>query len=30
MCRDVQVLGIETFMKYFLGIVGILMFCDFS
>ena len=30
MCRNVRVLGIESFMRHFLGIVGILMFCDFS
>ena len=29
-CRDVQVLGIRRIVRYFLGIVGILGFCDFS
>ena len=28
MCRDVRVLGIESFVRYFLGIVGILGFWD--
>ena len=26
MCRDVRILGIEIFMRYFFGIVGILGF----
>ena len=29
MCRDVRVLGIESFVRYFLNIVDILGFCDF-
>ena len=29
MCRDVRVLKIESFMRYFLGSVGIIGFCDF-
>ena len=29
MCKDVRVWEIESFIKYFLGIVGILGFCDF-
>ena len=29
MCRDVRVLEIESFMRCFLGIVGILGFYDF-
>ena len=29
MRKDVRVLGIESFVRYFLGIVGILEFCDF-
>ena len=33
MCRDVRILGIEIFMRYFFGIVGhprISLFYDFS
>ena len=29
MCRDVGVLEIESFIRYFLGIMGILGFCAF-
>ena len=29
MCRDVRVREIESFMRYFLSIMGILRFCDF-
>ena len=29
LCQDVRVLGIESVIRYFLGIVGILEFCDF-
>ena len=29
MCKDVRVLEIESFERYFLDIVGILGFCDF-
>ena len=29
MCRDIRVFGIGSFVRYFLGIVGILRFCDF-
>ena len=28
-CKNVRVLGIESFVKYFLGIMDILWFCDF-
>ena len=30
MCKDVKILGIEAFVRYFLGIMGILRFYDFS
>ena len=29
MCTNVKVLGIESFVRYFLSIVGIIRFCDF-
>ena len=29
MCIDVRVLRIRSFVRYFLGIVGLLGFCDF-
>ena len=29
MCTNVRVLGIESFLRYFLYIVGIIRFCDF-
>ena len=29
MCTYVRVLGIESFVRYFLSIMGILGFCDF-
>ena len=29
LCIDVRVLGIDIFMRYFLGIVGIVGFCYF-
>ena len=29
MCRDIRVFGIGSFVRYSLGIVGILRFCDF-
>ena len=29
MCRDVRVLEIESFIRYFISIVDILRFCDF-
>ena len=29
MCTDVRVLGIKSFVRYFLSIVGIIRFCDF-
>ena len=29
MCTNVRVLGIVSFVRYFLGIVGIIGFCDF-
>ena len=29
MCTNVRVLGIMSFVRYFLSIVGIIGFCDF-